>query len=35
MFTEVRSYAGVKWEAGEEVVVYPFSAADDDEVTIR
>ena len=35
MFTEVSSYRGIGWEAGEEVVEHSFSAADDDDVTIR
>lgn len=35
MFSEVHSYADVKWEAGEEKVVHTFKAKDADDITLR
>ncbi|XP_045187703.2 uncharacterized protein LOC123545448 [Mercenaria mercenaria] len=35
MFTEVTSFGGLKWEAGEETVIHTFNAADADDITIR
>jgi hypothetical protein len=33
-FTEVSSYQGVKWEAGEETTVHTFKKGDNEEITM-